>query len=154
MLKSSLLCIAIIAGLGNVSLARAEEPSAGDLAKAAQNPIASMISLPIQNNLNFGVGPYSRVQDVLNIQPVIPISLNDDWNLITRWIVPVISQPALSIGGSANSAWAISTRASSSPPSSRPAASSGASDRRSCSRPRPTGPSGRPSGGPAPQRSH
>lgn len=99
MLKSSLLCIAIIAGLGNVSLARAEEPSAGDLAKAAQNPIASMISLPIQNNLNFGVGPYSRVQDVLNIQPVIPISLNDDWNLITRWIVPVISQPALSIGG-------------------------------------------------------
>ncbi|KRE12306.1 neuromedin U [Bosea sp. Root483D1] len=94
-----LLSAAAVCSLGAVSLARAEEPSAGDLAKAAQNPIASMISLPVQNNLNFGVGPYSRVQDVLNIQPVIPISLNEDWNLITRWIVPVISQPALSIGG-------------------------------------------------------
>lgn len=94
-----LLSVAAMCGLGVVSLARAEERGAGDLAKAAQNPIASMISLPIQNNLNFGVGPYSRVQDVLNIQPVIPISLNEDWNLITRWIVPIVSQPALSIGG-------------------------------------------------------
>ncbi|KRE16824.1 neuromedin U [Bosea sp. Root381] len=85
--------------LGMFALARAEESSSGDLAKAAQNPIANMISVPLQNNINFGVGPYSRVQNVLNIQPVIPISLGDDWNLITRWILPVISQPPLSIGG-------------------------------------------------------
>src|ERR1017187_767913 len=42
------------------------------LAKAAQNPVANMISFPIQNNTNFGIGPYSRDQDVLNFQPVIP----------------------------------------------------------------------------------
>lgn len=88
-----------ICGLNAASLAHAQEQGASDLAKAAQNPIASMISLPIQNNLNFGVGPDSRVQDVLNIQPVIPISLNENWNLITRWILPAISQPALTVNG-------------------------------------------------------
>ncbi len=42
------------------------------LAKAAQNPVADMISFPLQNNTNFNVGPYARDQNVLNIQPVIP----------------------------------------------------------------------------------
>ena len=64
------------------------------LAQAAQNPIGNMISLPFQNNMNFGVGPDDRVQNVLNIQPVIPFGLGDDWTLITRSILPVISQPA------------------------------------------------------------
>lgn len=67
--------------------------SAEELAKAAQNPVASMISLPFQNNTNFGFGPQEETQNVLNIQPVIPFNLNDDWNLITRTIIPVISQP-------------------------------------------------------------
>ena len=53
-----------------------------------------MISLPFQNNTNFNVGPLEKTQNVLNIQPVYPLSLNADWNLITRTIVPVISQPA------------------------------------------------------------
>ena len=66
---------------------------AADLAKAAQNPIASMISLPIQYNANLNAGPGDRTQHVLNIQPVIPISLNTDWNLITRTVVPLISAP-------------------------------------------------------------
>lgn len=74
--------------------------STSDLAKAAQNPIANMISLPFQNNLNFHVGPREQPQDILNIQPVIPISLNQDWNLITRWITPLISQPPLTATGS------------------------------------------------------
>jgi len=77
--------------LGNLSQAHAE--SAGDLAKAAQNPIANMISLPLQNNTNFKIGPQERTQNILNIQPVYPISLNDDWNLITRTIMPLVSQP-------------------------------------------------------------
>lgn len=64
-----------------------------DLAKAAQNPVGDLISVPLQNNTNFGFGPYDRTQNVLNIQPVIPISLGSDWNLITRTILPVISQP-------------------------------------------------------------
>ena len=54
-----------------------------------------MISLPFQSNTNFGVGPFHAPQEVLNIQPVIPISISDDWNLITRWITPVISQPKI-----------------------------------------------------------
>ena len=66
-----------------------------DLAKAAQNPVANMISLPLQNNTSFGVGPGDDVQNVLNIQPVIPISLSEEWNLITRTIAPVIYQPEM-----------------------------------------------------------
>ncbi len=66
-----------------------------DLARAAQNPIADLISLPFQNNTNFDVGRFNHTQNVLNIQPVIPFNLSDDWNLITRTIVPVVYQPSL-----------------------------------------------------------
>jgi hypothetical protein len=52
-----------------------------------------MISLPLQNNINTGIGPNDETQNILNIQPVWPFELNDDWNLITRTILPVISQP-------------------------------------------------------------
>jgi len=68
--------------------------SATELAKLAQNPVANLISVPFQNNTNFNVGPQNGTQNILNIQPVIPVSLSKDWNLITRTIVPVISQPA------------------------------------------------------------
>ena len=60
------------------------------LAKASQNPVANLISVPFQNNTNFPIGSYDRVQNVLNIQPVIPIQLDKDWNLITRIIIPVV----------------------------------------------------------------
>jgi hypothetical protein len=63
------------------------------LRKAAQNPVASLISVPVQNNNNVGINPGYRTQDVLNIQPVIPLKLNDNWNLIIRWITPIIYQP-------------------------------------------------------------
>src|SRR5437660_1097132 len=65
-----------------------------DLQKATQNPVASLISVPIQNNSNFGIGPFDRTQNVLNIQPVIPMEATQDWNLIIRWIAPIIWQPA------------------------------------------------------------
>lgn len=81
-----------------ISTAAAEE-SAADLARASQNPVADMISLPFQNNTNFNIGPDDDTQNVLNIQPVWPVSLNDDTNLITRTIVPIISQPKLFPGG-------------------------------------------------------
>jgi len=73
--------------------ARAEDTAA--LAQAAQNPIANMISLPLQNNTNFGVGPGDDTQNILNIQPVVPFELTPNWNLITRTIAPVIYQPEL-----------------------------------------------------------
>jgi hypothetical protein len=61
--------------------------------KAAQNPIASMISVPFQENWNFGIGAADRVQNVFVIQPVIPVSLGAHWNVITRWVAPIIYQP-------------------------------------------------------------
>ena len=77
----------------------AEEPEADTsaateaLQKATQNPVASLISVPVQNNNNFGVNPGYRTQDVLNIQPVIPIGISQDWNLLVRWIMPIVYQP-------------------------------------------------------------
>jgi hypothetical protein len=71
----------------------ADERSAAALQKATQNPVANLISVPVQNNSNFAVGPYDRAQDVLNIQPVIPVKLADQWNLITRIIQPLVWQP-------------------------------------------------------------
>ncbi len=72
------------------------ELSAEDLAKIAQNPVGNLISVPFQNNLNLNTGPYQKSQDILNIQPVVPIDVNEDWNIITRTILPVISMPPLS----------------------------------------------------------
>jgi len=72
--------------------------SAEELAKAAQNPVANMISLPFQNNTNTGIGAQDETQNIMNIQPVWPVSLNDNWNLITRTIVPVVSQPDIFTG--------------------------------------------------------
>jgi hypothetical protein len=66
------------------------------LQKAVQNPVASLISVPVQNNNNFGIGPDDRTQDVLNIQPVIPVRVSENWNLITRIITPIIYQPTVS----------------------------------------------------------
>jgi len=79
--------------------AEPEEPEANTasgteaLQKATQNPVASLISVPVQNNSNFGMNPGSRTQDVLNIQPVIPIGISENWNLLVRWITPIIWQP-------------------------------------------------------------
>ncbi len=50
----------------------AGEDETSELARAAQNPVASMISLPFQNNTNFNFGPHEKTQNVLNIQPVPP----------------------------------------------------------------------------------
>jgi len=80
------------------SSAVAQQEDAEALAKKAQNPIANMISVPIQTNTNFNVGPLNGTQEVVNIQPVIPIKLTDDWNVITRWITPVIYQPSFGPG--------------------------------------------------------
>ncbi len=66
-----------------------------ELAKKTQNPLADLISVPFQNNLNFGLGPHNRAQNILNIQPVVPFHLTKDINLITRTIVPIIRQPDL-----------------------------------------------------------
>ncbi len=71
----------------------APKDSAEELAKIAQNPVGNLISLPLQWNLGFGAEPTGTYQSTLNIQPVIPFTLNEDWNLITRTILPIQSFP-------------------------------------------------------------
>lgn len=71
-----------------------QAPAGNALAAEAQNPIANLISLPFQNNLTPGMGPNGdHTLNVLNIQPVVPIALNDKLTLVTRTILPVVSQP-------------------------------------------------------------
>ena len=66
---------------------------AADLAKELSNPVASLISLPYQLNYDSGFGPDGDGErTLLNIQPVIPIGLGENWNLISRTIIPVIHQ--------------------------------------------------------------
>lgn len=86
----------------NESELDSQEVSKTELAKQTQNPLSSLISLPFQNNMNFDTGPRDKIQNVLNIQPVYPTSLNDKWNLISRTIVPVVSQPDFTGSGRTN----------------------------------------------------
>ena len=65
------------------------------LAKKLQNPIGDLYSVPFQNNTNFNYGPHKGTQDILNIQPVIPLHVTPDWNVITRIILPLIWNPSL-----------------------------------------------------------
>jgi hypothetical protein len=89
------LCAFALVGAGLILAQGA--PDDEKLLTTFQNPIGNLISVPFQNNVNFPIGQFSRVQDVLNIQPVIPIGLNEDWLLITRWITPVVYQPNISV---------------------------------------------------------
>lgn len=73
-----------------------QESETEELAKKTQNPVADLISVPLQNNFNFGAGfNHNKMIYALNVQPVIPVNLNEEWNLITRIIMPIINQPSL-----------------------------------------------------------
>lgn len=66
--------------------------TAADLAKKLSNPIASLISAPFQNNTDVGIGPYNGSRNILNFQPVIPISISSKWNMISRVVLPIVTQ--------------------------------------------------------------
>jgi hypothetical protein len=75
------------------TFAEGADANAETLAKIAQNPVGNLISVPFQENANLNAGPFDHELNVLNIQPVIPIDITEDWNIITRTILPIISQP-------------------------------------------------------------
>lgn len=86
------LCVAETAG------AQVKEESKEEPAKKAQNPVADLISIPLQNNFNFNYGRNNDMQYVGNLQPVIPIHATESWIVISRTIIPFIDQPELSPG--------------------------------------------------------
>ncbi|MHC4332441.1 MAG: neuromedin U [Planctomycetota bacterium] len=93
-LVCALLALVAVMLTGSV-LAQEADDADSELAKKTQNPVADLISVPFQNNINFEVGDGGYTQNILNIQPVYPVHLDDQWNLITRTIVPVVHQPPL-----------------------------------------------------------
>jgi hypothetical protein len=89
-----LMMLCLVAFLSTSSLWAAEGEGKTELAKKLQNPVSNLISVPFQNNFNFGVGPEDEMQYVLNMQPVIPLHVTEQWNWINRPIIPLIDQPA------------------------------------------------------------
>jgi hypothetical protein len=87
LVASSFVAISLTFALFSANAAESgneQESKTEELAKETQNPVANLISVPFQNNFNFGIGPNDATQRVLNVQPVIPITLNKDWNLLRK----------------------------------------------------------------------
>jgi hypothetical protein len=84
--------LCVLASLCAAQVAHGEDDDAA-LAKAAQNPIASLITIPIQLNFNGSIGPFDRTQTIVDIQPVIPVTIAPHVTLVTRWILPLVGQP-------------------------------------------------------------
>jgi hypothetical protein len=96
--------------------AKGKEPSTAALAKAAQNPVANMVVIPFQDNIGLGYGPGNKdTQNVLNFQPVIPLHVTEDWNVITRTILPIVTQPSFTGGSSTTGLGDLNTTAFLSP---------------------------------------
>lgn len=101
-MKRVMLVAVVALGLPVAVVAQEEDKAALQakaeaLAKATQNPVANMSSFPLQFNWTTGGGLGEETQSITNLQPVLPLPIDDDWNLISRTVVPFVSLPA---GGS------------------------------------------------------
>ena len=89
---------------GDQAPAHAADPAdhtaeAADVAKQLSNPIANLVSIPFQFNWQVHIAPFDSTRFLLNFQPVVPITLNDNWNLIIRFILPFLGEPVTTFGG-------------------------------------------------------
>jgi len=84
------ICLNAADGAGDAAMEEAEQSDgAEDAAMKAQNPLANIISMPLQWNTDFDIGPDDETGSTLNIQPIYPVSLAKGWTLINRAIVPL-----------------------------------------------------------------
>lgn len=101
--RSTIACACVLAGMAQAATTMQSgcgaSTSTSDLQQKLANPIASLISVPIQSNYLYGFGPGEGNKSVTNIQPVIPFSINEDWCVISRTILPVIDQEGLAAKG-------------------------------------------------------
>jgi len=85
--------VCALAALGLIAAVPAFAVDEAELAKQTQNPLAALISVPFQFNYDHDIGPQQDGKKYyVNIQPVIPITLNEDWNIISRTILPIVKQ--------------------------------------------------------------
>ena len=100
---SLVLCMSTTAFAQSSAAQPAGNGDDAELAKKLSNPISDLVSVPFQFNWEQNVGPDKQTRFILNVQPVMPFSLTPKLNLIARVIVPFVSQPPLSVGGTAAS---------------------------------------------------
>ncbi len=96
-MKIKIIAFTLLAGVVFTSATIAQDKpaaassDAAELAKKLANPVASLISVPFQNNTDMGIGTTNGWRNTLNFQPVIPIKLSAKINLISRMVLPIIS---------------------------------------------------------------